>query len=127
MGAQVVLFIFNTIFSKPIILPKGLSNPPRKQIMLITDWDKFIKRKNESEAEVYIQPRDDDNEQLLEEEKSYSNYAIDLINLSLDTNVEGINGKGVGKSKLSEKPQKRILILLNNKGEKSPKHLKDYE
>ena len=127
MGAQVILFIFNIIFSKSIILPKGLSNPPRKQLMLITDWDKSIKRKNESEAEVYIQPRDDDDEQLLEEEKSYSNDAMDLINISLDTNVEGINGKGVGKSKLSEKPQKRILILLNNKGEKSPKHLKEYE
>ena len=67
MAAQIILFLYYILFSKAVILPKGISNPPKKAIMLITDWDKSIKKTNETEGEVYIQSRDDDNEQLVEE------------------------------------------------------------
>ena len=126
IGFQIILFIYYLIFSKAVILPKKVTNPPKKQLAIITDWDKSLKKRNETENEVYIQPRDDDDEQLLEEEKSYDNDIMDLMNVSIDTNVEGANLK-TGKNILSEKPEKRILILLNVKGEKNLKNLKDYE
>ena len=121
--AQIALFIYYLLCSKPVII--GISNPPKKPLILITDWVRDIKKMNKTENEVYIQPRDDDDEELMEEEKSYCNDEdLDLINYSIDTNVEGNNLKN-RKNKLTEKPEKRILILLNNKESKSSKHLKN--
>lgn len=121
--AQIILFIYYLLFSKAVIIPKGISNPPKKPLIIISDWNKDNNKNNKTETEVYIQPRDDDDEQLLEEEKSFSNDPIDLINYSIDTEVEGNNLK-TEKNKFSEKPEKRILILLNYKEGKTPKHLK---
>ena len=125
--AQIVLYIFYSLCSEPITnLTKGASNPPKKAIMIFSDWDKRINKKNETEGEVFIQPRDDADEQLLEEERTYSNDN-DGSSISIDTNVGGMNNKKSGKNKLSEKPDRKVLILLKNKGPKSKKHNKDYE
>jgi hypothetical protein len=57
--------------------------------MLFSDWNKK-NQKNNSEEEVFIQPRDDAEEQLLEEEKSYSNDDFNSSNISIGTNVEPV-------------------------------------
>ena len=125
--AQIILYVLYSIIGEPITnLSKIASNPPKKAIMLFSDWDKRIK-KNESEGEIFIQPRDDADEQLLEEERTYSNDGNDASNISLDTNVGGENLGNRGKNKLNEKPDKRVLILLKNKGIKKSKAAKDYE
>ena len=112
--AQIILYIYYCICSDPITnIYKGASNPPKKAIMLFSDWDKKIDKKVEPEGEVFIQPRDDADEQLLEEEKTYSNDDdLYTSNISIDTNVGVINKKDGEKGKLSEKPDKRVLILL---------------
>ena len=125
--AQIILYVLYSIIGEPITnLSKITSNPPKKAIMLFSDWDKRIK-KNESEGEIFIQPRDDADEQLLEEERTYSNDGNDASNISLDTNVGGENLGNRGKNKLNEKPDKRVLILLKNKGIKKSKAIKDNE
>ena len=125
--AQIILYVLYSIIGEPITnLSKIASNPPKKAIMLFSDWDKRIK-KNESEGEIFIQPRDDADEQLLEEERTYSNDGNDASNISLDTNVGGENLGNRGKNKLNEKPDKRVLILLKNKGIKKSKAIKDNE
>ena len=124
--AQIVFYILYSLCSEPITnLPKGASNPPKKAIMIFSDWDKRISKKNDTEGEVFIQPRDDADEQLLEEERTYSNE--NGSSLSIDTDVGGINMKKSGKNKLSEKPDRKVLILLKNKGDKNKKHNKNYE
>ena len=50
--AQIALFIYYFLCSKPVII--GVSNPPKKPLILITDWVKDIKKKNKTENEVYI-------------------------------------------------------------------------
>ena len=125
--AQIILYVLYSIIGEPITnLSKITNNPPKKAIMLFSDWDKRIK-KNESEGEIFIQPRDDADEQLLEEERTYSNDGNDASNISLDTNVGGENLGNRGKNKLNEKPDKRVLILLKNKGIKKSKAIKDNE
>lgn len=125
--AQIILYVLYSIIGEPLTnLSKITSNPPKKAIMLFSDWDKRIK-KNESEGEIFIQPRDDADEQLLEEERTYSNDGNDASNISLDTNVGGENLGNRGKNKLNEKPDKRVLILLKNKGIKKSKAIKDNE
>ena len=125
--AQIILYVLYSIIGEPITnLSKITSNPPKKAIMLFSDWDKRIK-KNESEGEIFIQPRDDADEQLLEEERTYSNDGNDASDISLDTNVGGENLGNRGKNKLNEKPDKRVLILLKNKGIKKSKAIKDNE
>ena len=128
IGAQLILYLLYIICGTPITkMPKGIGNPPKKMLKLFSDWAMTKKNKNESEGEVYIQPRDDDDEQLLEEEKSYSNFDNNLSNVSIDTNVGGLNLKNSAGNKLSEKPNRKILILLNNKDNKKSKKLKDYD
>jgi len=117
--AQIILYIFYALSGEPISsLPKGVSNPPKKNIILFSDWDKRIDKRVSSETEVFIQPRDDADEQLLEEERTYSNDGNDASNISLDTNVEGENSKKK-KLKYSEKPDTKVLILFKNRGKKS--------
>lgn len=117
--AQIILYIFYALCGEPISsLPKGVSNPPKKNIILFSDWDKRIDKRVSSETEVFIQPRDDADEQLLEEERTYSNDGNDASNISLDTNVEGENSKKK-KLKYSEKPDTKVLILFKNRGKKS--------
>ena len=123
--AQIGLYIYYILCSKPIVYSSKsqlMSNPPKRFIMLFSDWSKKIK-KNIAEEEVFIQPRDDAEEQLLEEEKSYSNEDFNSSNFSIGTNVEPVaNLKEKNKLKVSEKADKRILILLKNKAKgKKPK------
>ena len=116
--AQIILYVFYALCGEPITsLPKSLSNPPKKNIILFSDWDKRIDKGASTEAEVFIQPRDDADEQLLEEERTYSNDGNDASNISLDTNVEGENSKKK-KLKYSEKPDTKVLILFKNRGKK---------
>jgi len=116
--AQIALYLYYILCSNPLVnLPKNkfLSNPPKRFIMLFSDWNKR-NQKNIAEEEVFIQPRDDAEEQLLEEEKSYSNDDFNSSNISIGTNVEPVvNIKEKNKLKVSEKADKRILILLKNK------------
>jgi len=124
---QIVLYVYYLLCSTPLInLPKSQlkGNPPKKNIILFSDWNKILSSKNVPEGEIYIQPRDDAEEQLLDEEKTYSNDDFNASNISLDTNVDGENRKKLtekNKLKISEKADKRILILLKNKGKKNPK------
>ena len=116
--SQIVLYVFYGISGEPITsLPKNLSNPPKKNIILFSDWDKRIDKGISTETEVFIQPRDDADEQLLEEERTYSNDGNNASNISLDTNVEGENSKKK-KLKYSEKPDTKVLILFKNRGKK---------
>ena len=124
---QIVLYVYYLLCNTPLInLPKSQlkGNPPKKNIILFSDWNKILSSKNVPEGEIYIQPRDDAEEQLLDEEKTYSNDDFNASNISLDTNVDGENRKKLSeknKLKISEKADKRILILLKNKGKKNPK------
>ena len=123
---QIVLYIYYSLCSDPIVnFLKGTNNPPKRSIMLFTDWDRRLKKGNDAEGEVFIQPRDDADEQLLEEERTYSNEGNES-SISIDTNVGG-DLKKKGKNKLSEKPDRKVLILLKNKGGKKSKSEKDYE
>ena len=126
---QIILYLYYCICGEPITnIYKGTSNPPKKTIMLYSDWDKRLNKNSQPEGEVFIQPRDDADEQLLEEEKTYSNDDdFNTSNISLDTNVGVITKKNGEKGKLSEKPDKRVLILLKNKGGKSQKSKKELE
>jgi hypothetical protein len=124
---QILLYVYYLLCSTPLInLHKSQlkGNPPKKIIILFSDWNKILSSKNVPEGEIYIQPRDDAEEQLLDEEKTYSNDDFNASNISLDTNVDGENRKKLtekNKLKISEKADKRILILLKNKGKKNPK------
>ena len=90
--------------------------------MLYSDQNKRLNKNNRPEGEVFIQPRDDADEQLLEEEKTYSNDDdFNTSNISIDANVGDIKKKNGEKSKLSEKPDKRVLKLLKNKSGKNQK------
>jgi len=116
--AQIVLYLYYILCSNPLVnLPKSkfLNNPPKRFIMLFSDWNKK-NQKNIAEDEVFIQPRDDAEEQLLEEEKSYSNDDFNSSNISIGTNVEPVVSiKEKNKLKVSEKADRKILILLKNK------------
>ena len=124
---QIVLYVYYLLCTSPLInLPKSQlkGNPPKKNILLFSDWNKISSSKNVPEGEIFIQPRDDAEEQLLDEEKTYSNDDFNASNISLDTNVDGENRKKLTEKnqlKISEKADKRILILLKNKGKKNPK------
>ena len=123
--AQIALYIIYSLCSKPVVkLPKSISNPPKKALMILSDWDKIKKSTNQSENEVFIQPRDDDDDQLMEEERSYIND-VNFSDVSIDTNVGGMNLRS--EKNYNEKPNKKILILLNNKGGKKSKSQKEYE
>ena len=125
IAIQIALFIYYSLCSKPIKnINKNinLSSPPKKSLLtLMSDWERNTKDfKDNLENEIYVQPRDDAEDQLLEEEKSYSNDGnfFDTSSLSIDTNVGGaIKNISTGnKMNLKEKAnQKRVLILLNNK------------
>ena len=132
IAIQIALFIYYFLFSKPIVNVnksiKNMSNPPKKSILkIITDWGKILGRNNlEDEEEIYVQPRDDADDQLLEEERSYENDGniIDLSGLSIDTNVGGAIRNISTGNKLKEKAdQKKVLILLSNKGKNKSKNL----
>jgi len=131
--AQVILYIYYSLCSKPISNPPKMKmtyNPPKKTIILFSDWDKKINKKNTPESEVFIQPRDDAEEQLLEEEKSYSNDDLNASSFSADTNVGDPNKvSNKNKLKISEKNDRKVLILLKNKskGSKSKEDNKDME
>ena len=89
--------------------------------------DSNKKKINQSENEVYIQPRDDDDDQqLTEEERSYIiDENVNFSDVSIDTNVGGMNLRS--DKKYNEKPNRKILILLNNKGDKKSKSKKEYD
>ena len=116
--AQISLYLYYIFCSNPLVnLPKNkfLNNPPKRFIMLFSDWNKK-NQKNNPEEEIFIQPRDDAEEQLLEEEKSYSNDEFNSSNFSIGTNVEPVvSMKEKNKLKVSEKADRKILILLKNK------------
>ena len=121
-SALCVLFIMLDSFDKFIQIAIERKSS-KKNIILFSDWNKILSSKNVPEGEIYIQQRDDAEEQLLDEEKTYSNDDFNASNISLDTNVDGENRKKLtekNKLKISEKADKRILILLNNKGKKNP-------
>ena len=63
---------------------------------------------------------------LFRSEKSYSNYENNLSDVSIDTNAGGLYEKKYG-NKLTEKPNRRILILLNNKDNKKAKRPNKYD
>ena len=123
--AQIILYIYYTFYSKPIInIIKNTYNPPKKSsLLLITDWARNLRNLNNlNEHEIYVQPRDDAEDQLLEEEKSYNNEDIfNTSSVSIDTNVGGGNiKKGPDKLILKEKvDNKKVLILLGKNKNKN--------
>jgi predicted nucleic acid-binding Zn finger protein len=141
IAGQIVLFIYYCICSKSIVninknVNINMSNPPKKKlntsIMIISDWERNTRDNNKisEENEVYVQSRDDAEDQLLEEEKSYSKDGdlLDASSLSIDTNVGGaIRNISTGNKKnIKEKADnKRVLILLSNKGKNKSKNLKE--
>jgi len=129
--AQIFLYIYYTICSKPITnIIKNTYNPPKKSsLLLITDWERNLRNLNNiNEHEIYVQPRDDAEDQLLEEEKSYNNEDIfNTSSVSIDTNVGGVNiKKGPDKLILKEKvDNKKVLILLGKNKNKNRDKDKD--
>ena len=124
IASQVGLFIYYSLCNKPIKnINKNInSSPPKKSnLIIMSDWEKNIKDyKDNIENEIYVQPRDDAEDQLLEEEKSYDNEGnfFDTSSLSIDTNVGGVikNISTGNKMNIKEKAnQRKVLILLNNK------------
>jgi len=141
IASQIVLFIYYCLFSKSIVninnnIKVNISNPPKSKknngIMIISDWERITRDNNKiyDENEVYVQSRDDAEDQLLEEEKSYSKDGdiFDASSLSIDTNVGGaIRNISTGNKKnIKEKADnKRVLILLSNKGKNKSKNLQE--
>ena len=128
---QIGLSIFYFLKSKPIVnanRPINMSNPPKKKenifLKFITDWTKPIHNgKIGDEEEIFVQPRDEAEDQLLEEERSFAGENIlDISGLSIDTNVGGaIKGVSTGNKIREKVDQKKVLILLSNKGKKKSK------
>ena len=129
IAIQIGLFVFYCVRSKPVVNVNksiNMSSPPKKtQLKIITDWDKSINNdKNGDEEEIFVQPRDDADDQLLEEERSYADNMIDLSGLSIETNFGGAIKNISTGNKLDEKAdQKRVLILLSNRGKNKSKNL----
>ena len=131
--SQICLFFYYYIYSKPIInanKPINMSSPPRKSILrFMTDWERNARiNKLEEEEEVFVQPRDDADDLLLEEEKSFENDGniIDISGLSIDTNVGGAFKNISTGNKAKEKiDQKRVLILLDNRGKNKSRNAED--
>ncbi len=134
VGAQIIFFIYYCICSQSITNSKkseNFSNPPKKLLKFISDWDKNAKQNiyMEEEDEIYVQPRDDAEDQLLEEERSYTNDDENIFNasgISIDTNVGGaIRNINTGNKAREKSDQKKVLILLSNKGKNKSKNYKD--
>ena len=54
--AQIILYVLYSIIGEPVInLSKITSNPPKKAIMLFSDWDKRIKKMNLKGKYLYNQ------------------------------------------------------------------------
>ena len=129
LAIQIGLFIFYFVRSKPVVNVNksiNMSSPPkRSQLKFITDWDRsFGGDKIGDEDEIFVQPRDDADDQLLEEERSYADNMIDLSGLSIETNFGGAIKNISTGNKLDEKAdQKRVLILLSNRGKNKSKNL----
>ena len=122
ISIQIGLFIYYLIHSKPLVnlnKPIIFGNPPKRSILkMITDWDKNISYdKVDDENEIYVQPRDDADDQLLEETRSY----VNLSGLSMITDVEGAIFTG-NKVRDRADQKKSVLILLSNKGKNKSKN-----
>ena len=125
IAIQIGLFAFYCVGSKPVVNVNksiNMSSPPKKtQLKFITDWDKSISNdKIGDEDEIFVQPRDDADDQLLEEERSYADNMIDLSGLSIETNFGGAIKNISTGNKLNEKAdQKRVLInIIKQQGKK---------
>ena len=135
IAAQIILFIYYCLCSKAIInVNKSLVlyNPPKKiMLKFISDWNKIASNNNQlEEEEIYVQPRDEAEDQLLEEERSYSNNEneniFDASGLSIDTNVGGaFRNINTGNKRREKMDQKKVLILLSNKGKNKSKNYQD--
>ena len=129
IAIQIGLFVFYCVGSKPVVNVNksiSMSSPPKKtQLKFITDWDRSVgSDKIGDEDEIFVQPRDDADDQLLEEERSYADNMIDLSGLSIETNFGGAIKNISTGNKLDEKAdQKRVLILLSNRGKNKSKNL----
>ena len=125
--AQGGLFVYYSLKSKAIVnITNNMHNPPKRAFLIMnTDWDKELRNvRTNNENEIYVQPRDDADDQLLEEEKSYNNDDIfNTSSLSIDTNVGGINIKNINtadKLTLKEKVDtKKVIILLSKNKNKN--------
>jgi hypothetical protein len=54
--AQIILYVLYSIIGEPLTnLSKITSNPPKKAIMLFSDWDKRIKKMNLKGKYLYSQ------------------------------------------------------------------------
>lgn len=116
---QVVLFIVFFFCNEPLVsMNKRLSNPPKVcHIRLCTEWNTKMKNYPTS-GQIFIQPRDDADEQLLEEEKSFGDDLLDSSYLTLDTKLVQSHTRNIKNKKPNEK-DKRFLILLKNRKNKS--------
>ena len=129
IAIQIGLLLYYFFFSKPLAnLNKSISlyNPPKKSLLkIISEWERSIKNnKSMDEEEIFVQPRDEADDQLLEEERSFSNEEnmINISGLSIDTNVGGAIKNISTGNKLREKlDNKRVLILLSNRGKNKSK------
>ena len=82
-----------------------------------------MQEKNEAqqapnEREIIIQPRDDSGEEIVSEEKSFTNDFFS--NISIDTNAGGslFPNKRLNRNLKALEKKKKVLILLGNKGKK---------
>ena len=130
---QIICYIAYGCFGKPLINIKDLpnvANPPKAEddtnrIYLFADWNMNLpgEEKNEAqqapnEREIIIQPRDDSGEEIVSEEKSFTNDFFS--NISIDTNAGGslFPNKRLNRNLKALEKKKKVLILLGNKGKK---------
>ena len=130
---QIICYIAYGCFGKPLVNIKDLpnvANPPKAEddtnrIYLFADWNMNLpgEEKNETqqapnEREIIIQPRDDSGEEIVSEEKSFTNDFFS--NISIDTNAGGslFPNKRLNRNLKALEKKKKVLILLGNKGKK---------
>ena len=130
---QLICYVAYCCCGKPLInLDKKnsllVANPPKEEkttrIFLFSDWNLDLKSSTNKNPnlnlnEEVIQPRDESEDQILEEEKSVNKDVFNLSDISIDTNAGGLfpDKNSNRNSKILEK-NKRVLILLGNKPKK---------
>ena len=133
---QLIFYIYYCCCGKPLAntkKPSLIANPPKDsntRIYLYSDWNLDLKYLNTDDdnnnnnnkapkiSEAVIQPRDDAEDQILEEERSFNKDDFNFSDISIDTNAGGIFPDKLRNSQRTFNKDKKVLILVGNKGKK---------
>ena len=117
MASEIGLYMSYYFCGKVISIEKGSSPPQKikKKIIIYNDWIKSLNKPPVNKNDInnnLIQPRDEDDQDMLEEIISFSNRKD--LNVSIDTSYNPKEDKSNTNfiSRLSEKNSRRILVLI---------------